>query len=659
MLARLGRHARLLVTMAFVLVSVAAVLVRPPMEHWSPDGDGKYIQMTSIRVEGGRLRYDVPYVGKSYDPRMAAVPLYCNYYDIRSGEIRIAWPELFVLATYPLHAAFGWLGLFILPLAAGAVCVHLTGVIAERIRKGTGWIAALVVAVATPVLVYSTLFWEHTPALALAMGAVLLLVGFFSDGNRGRVFAAGALMGFASAGLRGEMSLLTAALVGGAFLATPGRRRWWVPAFATVGFVIGSAPVWAMNYATSGRILPSNAVKSVPKGSLAALNPEVLPHFFVGKLATNMSPLAAWTTALAPFLLCVAYYIGRRAGDERWRAAVMIAAASAFVPASLVEISPAGLAMEDRFHGWLAMCPVLALGMLVSRVQLPQASALARQMVLCTAVLYAAIVALVLGILDPEETDLEWGPRYWIALFPLTAILVAVSYDAFIDAVRPLLGKRALVIPVALFLVGVIFIVVGMARIHYEVAVNRLRSRLALASNGPEPLLTDAFWISPMDFENYVRRPSFFVDIHRPDHFPPWLCEAKAHGLTSFDLVTGLVEPMDHPFLMQPLDCGVHVVAGDVRYTGILKFLHVRIEPGQDQRRYGRYRVYGLIYAKYVAIGEQNSYLGLPTSGELGTVAFCGGGRYVAFQHGRIDFCPNVGAWAHDDPTQPYPGRDR
>ena len=124
-------------------------------------------------------------------------------------------------------------------------------------------------------------------------------------------------------------------------------------------------------------------------------------------------------------------------------------------------------------------------------------------------------------ILDAEEVDLEWGPRYWISIFPLTVILVAVNYEALGDAVRPLLEKWALVVPGGLLLVGAFYEVEGLRRIQVELADHRAEMRWALQTNGESPLLTDVFWISPMDYPTFVRRPSFLVPIEEPRASPP------------------------------------------------------------------------------------------------------------------------------------------
>jgi uncharacterized protein with LGFP repeats len=69
------------------------------------------------------------------------------------------------------------------------------------------------------------------------------------------------------------------------------------------------------------------------------------------------------------------------------------------------------------------------------------------------------------------------------------------------------------------------------------------------------------------------------------------------------------------------------------------------------------HEVHGGIYLKYFSLHEDMSYLGLPTTDELPSTAWCDGGRYNAFQGGWIDWCPDGRLWAHSDPAQGFPGR--
>ncbi|HEX7667872.1 MAG TPA: hypothetical protein VF407_25270, partial [Polyangiaceae bacterium] len=200
------------VVAAFALFCIAFVVLSPRGVNWSVDSCAKLLAVKSLRFDG-HFHYDVPYLGRPWDPGLLAVPVGETFYDIRFGEIHISWPELFPLLVWPFYRAFGWLGLYVVPLTCGAASVYLCGRIAETIRSKSGWIAALVAGSMTPVVVYSTLLWEHTPALALMLGAVLLLTQFLDDGKWWRVAVASGAVGLAAVGLRTDVNVFFAALV--------------------------------------------------------------------------------------------------------------------------------------------------------------------------------------------------------------------------------------------------------------------------------------------------------------------------------------------------------------------------------------------------------------------------------------------------------------
>lgn len=523
------------------------------MTFWSPDCAAKFLQMASVRFDHG-LRFDVPYVGRSYDPALAAPPLEPMYYDVRDGELRMVWPEPFALAVRPFWAILGWPGLFVVPVACGAATVALSGAVAERIRAGSGWVTAALVAFASPVVLYSVLLWEHTAAVALGMLALFWTVVFVQQGGergRWRAVAAGAAGGLASVGVRAETILFAVALLVGAFASLRGRGRWLAPLLGALGFVAGAAPAWAMNLAVNGRAAPSNAVRNMEPPTLGYLKSEplsIVPDFLAGRLAPHW---ASWLTTLALAAL-VAGYVAHRPAGRRWPLYVALAAMALLGAASLVEMDATKV---DRFHGWLAMSPVLALGFLVPRGT-PDGSG-ARRMLLVTTLAYGALLVVANALnLTPNgfgaETNMEWGPRYWLLVFPLAAVLVGVHRDALFDAVRASTSSRAVqaiavVLSLGLLVVSIDFLRLGWNRIR-NTLLAEADVRSALLAQGDRPLLTDAYITSPMSPEQWLRRPSFYVDYGDTAGFAAWIEEASARGLRSFDLASS-TPPARHPFL--------------------------------------------------------------------------------------------------------------
>ena len=75
----------------------------------------------------------------------------------------------------------------------------------------------------------------------------------------------------------------------------------------------------------------------------------------------------------------------------------------------------------------------------------------------------------------------------------------------------------------------------------------------------------------------------------------------------------------------------------------------------------GAHEVHGSIYAKYKLMGEDASYLGVPTTDELSNEKWCPNCRFNVFKNGWIDWCPPAPGrgelvWAHTGPDEGYPG---
>ena len=81
---------------------------------------------------------------------------------------------IFTLLVWPFYTLFGLVGLYILPALAGGTIVGLTlTLLPASERRLSMWI---LVALGSPILIYSTIFWEHTLATALCLAASWLIL---------------------------------------------------------------------------------------------------------------------------------------------------------------------------------------------------------------------------------------------------------------------------------------------------------------------------------------------------------------------------------------------------------------------------------------------------------------------------------------------------
>jgi len=462
-----------LACVAACYLGIAAFL--PSRVFWSPDEGGRYLQMIGWTLDNG-LTYRLPYGGAARDPDYRfypATPL-CPR-PLPGGAVRFAWPVWFSLLTAPFYRVLGCAGLYVVPLAAGVLTARLAGTLAERARPRAGTAAFLVAAMATPLLVYSQLYWEHTLQACLCLAAILCAVRARRR-SAGRVLFAAACMVLlaAAVALRAETLVLAAALVA-ALAGTPSRdrrndrsRRAPRALLAVLAVVaLAAVLVWLtplLNRTDAagwtpfrnrdfGRMLSGALARLVDPSAWMYL-PTHLLHVLVASPA-KAENAGAWVPArsgvpLSPgwslcafngLALCfLCHLLPRRARFGAWcSGAVLLGLAAAAALLSPVRYR--------TVHGLFLATPVLALAALPARAPSRSAEAgLLRRL----AWSYLAAYVLTTLFLRPPARGLEWGPRYALPLVPLLTAIGAAAVQRFLSRAAP--RERVLTVAVASFL---------------------------------------------------------------------------------------------------------------------------------------------------------------------------------------------------------------
>ena len=121
-------------------------------------------------------RYDlsVSYPGRWLDPALSYHPYLAHSY-VLDGSIQMPWPMAWILPSAILYAALSGPGLMVLPVAGGALAAWSAGRLADRVAPGAGWLGISLAGLATPMLIFSTLFYEHAAAAGLFSAGLLLM----------------------------------------------------------------------------------------------------------------------------------------------------------------------------------------------------------------------------------------------------------------------------------------------------------------------------------------------------------------------------------------------------------------------------------------------------------------------------------------------------
>ena len=183
------------------------------------DAGGKLATVV-VMADHGTLVPDVGYWAAEQDPDGDHHPLWNT---TRVGDDWVQATSLpFVAAAVPLYRLAGPFGALLLPMLGGVVAALGARRLSRLLHGDEGWAAFWLVGAAGPALFYAGDFWEHAPALGLALLAVSLALE--DDERLTRAAVTGLLAGVAVV-LRAEVVLYGIAFVGATLLVADERRR--------------------------------------------------------------------------------------------------------------------------------------------------------------------------------------------------------------------------------------------------------------------------------------------------------------------------------------------------------------------------------------------------------------------------------------------------
>lgn len=294
---RLVRQARRvpLVLAAGAAFTLALQALIVPRAFPTADGGLKFLAARQIASGDLRLELVLPARGWERPLWLAGFFPFTSEAVERIGDAFYSrFPPLFAVLSAPFYRLLGYRGLYLLPLLctwALWLVVWRAG-LCLRLRAGALNLMLAVLVFGSPVTLYSALYWEHTPALALAFagGAALLLRPFGRPPSRALAGLAGALVGL-SAFLREEMLFFGGVLLGLAFL--PGAPQWLgLPRLrrARAPFVLALGAAWAaffgFNLVAYGHPLGLHArhfaLQTGLSQTFAPARPDLVRPLFVG-----------------------------------------------------------------------------------------------------------------------------------------------------------------------------------------------------------------------------------------------------------------------------------------------------------------------------------------------------------------------------------------
>lgn len=455
---------------------VAATWVtRPDLGFWSPDSSIRYVQLVSLLQQKYR-ELAVVYPGAALDPEGHFYPVSGGFATVRGSKVYLSYSPYFPALAGPLYWMLGRPGLVALPILSGLVAVWATQLWLRRECRGAVSVGSVLVGLGTPLIVYSTVFWDHAPVTALSTASLVLLTNGRLLEGRG-AFWAGVLAG-APTWFRNEGYVFALAVLTGCGLVA---RRRGLPALA-LGVLCGAAVGWILNWQLYGHPLGlkglagARAVQARLGGAEGWLAQRVVAAYDL------LVSVERFVDALEPV----------RVGESLAVAAAVLVA-SALLRLGVVNRSPASVVAAGvgvvGVTGWLLGSDSEVMGLV------PAVPAIAllglwkplgpwERLVGWTGIAYV-VSAVILG----SEGGLQWGPRYLLPVVPalvwLGALGLSRAYEAATGNLRVAIAIAGTCIALAGFAVQVKGLLAVGSQVEMAVRVERL-----LRSTGSPILVT-------------------------------------------------------------------------------------------------------------------------------------------------------------------------
>lgn len=549
-----------LLTIGLIYLGVLAAM--PPQGLTQHDTGAKYLQVRNLRITSSGLDWSINYPARQLDPQLQFVPFSPKQYYADQGKIYLQWPIFLGLLTRVPWKLMGFWGLYVVPLLAGLGTMLAAYLLALAIglARRVAWLAIPLTGLATPVAIYSLLFFEHTLAAMLVTLSLLSAALSLTNGRLSTRGAAWSAMWLAAAiYFRSELYVL-AVVVALIYTGLAWKQRAWRPLLAWVGvFLLALVPLWAFYAITEGNILPLHATRYFAPGSdsggldlpalryIVSAGWGVAPDFLFGPQSFPLSPVFSWwleAAGLLGVILCGVAALARLLRPTTSRAArlaLLVVGLALIVPISAATLFSAR--PYYNLHGFLLASPFVALALWPPR-QVGEDGGLSRAGLLyIAALLYTGFHTLVISALSglgPISLH-EWGQRYILPAYPalvVTALLAGWRlWSAYGRSAKWRTQARAgVALALLLALAGVGFNVRGYIMLYDE--RQQVVAWLDLAQKLPDrvPLVTNVWWLPLNLAAGFYSRPIMLAQDEA--RMAQWARAMRDKGLSDFGVMT-------------------------------------------------------------------------------------------------------------------------
>ena len=351
----------------------------------------------------------------------------------QSGRYFITFPFTFPLITAPLHALFGWRGLYIIPLVSSWAIWIVFYRVCQRLALGVfpTSVALFALIFSSPLTLYSAIYWEHSVAVLLAFqGLTIILAPESINLSRKEAILSGVLIGL-SVWFRPEFLCLVGIIL----------------LFAIFSSSIAKKLAELLLFSSGAAISLSLFLKD---GSIRFIAWLFLLAYISSKIRFSLDKKIFLVTSIALTLLIffglniVIYHhpLGIHA----------IQVVDDFSPR--VRIYQALTFFNSMNEKLLYYFPVIFFAIIYSLL-----SVFSKDIKLTDKMKFLLIICILFvystPILLPSDGGKQWGPRFWLFLTPLVCLLSAMALQHIMQFFRPPIYFASISVLAMLLAIGI------------------------------------------------------------------------------------------------------------------------------------------------------------------------------------------------------------
>lgn len=507
-----------------IYCGLLAFWVGPLNAFWSSDQGVKLIQVQSLVLNKYRSSA-LQYPGMSIDPLQAFSPLRGQYLAYQQQSYAM-FSQLFAALSGVPYFLFGYAGLYLLPLLSGVLILAACAPLARRLIDSAALaiVALLVIGVTSPVLFYSLIFWEHTPATLLVLLGVWQAVVAAETGRTRNALLAGLLVGLA-AWLRNE-SVLAVVALGLALLLAGRSLRWRLALWIGAGATVTILPLLLFNQLTYGVFLGPHVVVAGQAAYTSGVD-----------LGAQLAERRDWAA-----LLLVP-------GDHPWWMAGLLLILVLGLSSRLL---PTGRSRLISGWGIVATAGVMAFAMLTTALTsnptsllltfpiallwalpgMPGPDASGPQTARIVGVFSISFILLAWAAAIPDGGS-QWGPRLLLPAIPLLGLLGLRQASNWYAVQRQQIGTIALVVVAAMLVNAAALVELRGLRVLRELNIANYGLLTTVAQSEQQVIITDIWYAPPYVAPIFYDQRMVFL-IQNSAELDQLLAQLEQHRQTSF-----------------------------------------------------------------------------------------------------------------------------